>query len=113
MSYHLAEIKGKLKLTRGECGYLITAFNPMDEILPLYKNKLRQLRLKKILKNSTSYQVGNNYHFEEMLLTHNQIIAIRLMELFNQRAIFKVTMLNNTINKQIIGSKYGISGDGE
>ncbi len=113
MGYHLAKIKGKLKLKRGQCGYLITAFNPMDEVLPLYKNKLRQLRLKKILKNSTPYQVGNNFHFEEMLLTHNQTIVIRLMRLFNQRAIFKVTMLNNTITRQIIWSKYDISCERE
>ena len=111
MCYHLAKIKGKLKLTRGQSGYLITAFNPMDEVLPLYKNKLRQLRLKKILKNSMSYQVGANNHVEEMLLISNKIKAIRLMILFNQRAMFKVTRLNNTMTKQIIWSKHDISRD--
>ena len=113
MSYHLAKIKGDLKLKRGECGYLITAFNPMDEVLSLYKNKLRQIRLKKILKNSMSYPVGANNHFEQMLLTSNEIKVMKLMRLFNQRAIFKITRLNNTITKQIIWSKYEISCDRE
>lgn len=49
-----------------------------------------------------------------MLLTHNQTIAIRLMRFFNQRAIFKVTRLNNnTTTKQVIWSKYDISCERE
>lgn len=102
MCYHLAKIKGSLKIPRGKCYFLITAYNPLDIKFPLYKNLINNKKLKKILHSKKSFDVGDNFHHENMILVKNPVDMNKLMKIFNQKAIFKIYYLNNNIKLDII-----------